>query len=49
MTQRRDFQVSEERVLRSKGRDFQAAKRGCQKGVRSMHFHVYIMLIKDCV
>ncbi len=49
MTQRRDFQVSEERVLRSKGRDFQAAKRGCQKGVRSMHFHVYIMLITDCI
>jgi hypothetical protein len=48
-TQRRDFQVSKGRVLRSKGRDFQAAKRGCQKGVRSMHLHVYIMLIKDCV
>jgi hypothetical protein len=31
-TQRRDFQVSKGRALRSKGKDFQAAKRGLQKG-----------------
>ncbi len=48
-TQRRDFQVSEGRVLGSKGRDFQAAKGGMSKGVRSMPLHVYIVLIKDCV
>ncbi len=35
MTQRRDFQVSEGRILRSKGRDFQAAKRGCRKGLQA--------------
>jgi hypothetical protein len=34
---------------RGKGRDFKATKRGYQKGVRGMHLHVYIVLIKDCV
>jgi hypothetical protein len=32
-TQRRVFQVSEERVLRSRGRDFQVEKKGMLKGV----------------
>jgi hypothetical protein len=41
-TQRRDFQVSEGRVLRSKGRDFQAAKRGCQNGLEACAF-MYIL------
>ncbi len=48
-TQRRDFQVSKGRVLRSKGRDSRRQKGDIKKGVRSMHRHVYIMLIKDCV
>jgi hypothetical protein len=38
MTQRRDFQVSKG----SKGRDFQAAKRGCQKGLEASAF-MYIL------
>ncbi len=48
-TQRRDFQVSKGGFPRGRGRDLQATKRGCQKGVRGMHLHVYIVLIKDCV
>ncbi len=41
-TQRRDFQVSKGRVQGSKGRDFQAAKRGCQKGLEACAF-MYIL------
>ncbi len=48
-TQRRDFQVSKGGFPRNRGKDFQATKRGHQKGVRGMHLHVYIVLIKDCV
>jgi hypothetical protein len=49
MIQRRDLQVSKGGFPRGRGRDFQATKRGCQKGVRGMHLYEYIVLIKDCV
>jgi hypothetical protein len=54
-TQRRDFQVSKGGFPRSRGRDFQATERGCQKeDVRKRlractSMYVYIVLIKDCV
>jgi hypothetical protein len=48
-TQRRDFQVSKGGFPRGREWDFQATKRECQKGVRGMHLHVYIVLIKDCI
>jgi hypothetical protein len=48
-TQRRDFQVSKGGFPRGGEWDFQATKMGCQKGVRGMHLHVYIVLIKDCI
>jgi hypothetical protein len=41
-TQRRYFQESEGRVLGSEGRDFQAAKQGCQKGLGACAF-MYIL------
>ncbi len=43
-TQRRDSQVSKERVPRDKGRDFQATKGDYQKDW-GMHLRVYIVLI----
>ncbi len=48
-TQRRDFQVSDGRVLRNRGRDSRQQKGDVKKGFGSMRFHVYIVLIKDCV
>ncbi len=45
-TQRRDFQVSKGGFPRGKGRDFQATKRGCQKGVWGMHLYVWYRVNK---
>ncbi len=41
--QRRDFQVSKGEFPRDQGRDFQATKRGCQKGVWGMRTSMYIL------
>jgi hypothetical protein len=44
-----EFPSKSEGGSEGQGRDFQIGKKGMSKGVRSMRFHVYIVLIKDCV